>query len=136
MNNLLNRRLKIGVYNPYFDMLGGGEKYIATVANILAKKHEVTIFSSQDIRSMINNIFQIDLSKTKFSSSKIFEKRGFFRKLLLTEKFDLFFYMTDGSIFFPLAKKNFLIIQSPGHIPKLSILNRIKIKKWKIFFRM
>jgi len=40
--------------------------------------------------------------------------------------------MTDGSLFFSPLKENFLIIQSPAHIPKLNLLNRIKLRDWKI----
>jgi glycosyltransferase involved in cell wall biosynthesis len=40
--------------------------------------------------------------------------------------------MTDGSLFFSNAKKNYFIIQSPSHIPKLSFKNKLKLSRWKI----
>ena len=36
--------MKIGVYDPYLDDVGGGEKYMLTTAECLSNDHDVTIF--------------------------------------------------------------------------------------------
>jgi len=46
----------------------------------------------------------------------------------------LLFYVTDGSLFYPSAKRNILIIQSPAHIPIKTTANRLKMKGWDSIF--
>lgn len=41
--------LKVGIYDPYLDTLGGGERYMLTIAEILLKhNYQVDIFWSKD----------------------------------------------------------------------------------------
>ena len=41
---LQSKCMRIGVFDPYLDDLGGGEKYMMSVASCLSKKHDVTVF--------------------------------------------------------------------------------------------
>ena len=36
--------MKIGIFDPYLDDLGGGEKYMMKIAQCLGKNHDVSIF--------------------------------------------------------------------------------------------
>lgn len=126
------KKLKVGIYSPYLHILGGGERYLLTIAKILSSTAEVFIFSDESIKKKARVIFDISLNRVHFLSKEIFRTKKLFNKYLSLRDFDIFFYMTDGSLFFPFAKKNFLIIQSPAHIPKLFLLNRLKLSFWSI----
>lgn len=115
------KRLQIGIYSPYFEILGGGERYILTIAELLSGKHTVFLYTSQSIKAKAEKMFHIDLRNVSFLPDNQFKTKS-----------DVFFYMTDGSIFFPKAKKNFLIIQSPAHLPHLSFVDQMKLKNWQI----
>ncbi len=124
---------KVGLYSPYLHILGGGERYFISIAEALCKDYEVCIITDKkSLPKKIEHFLNIPLSKINFLGSDSFFSSTL-KKYLFLKKFQLFFYMTDGSIFFPVAKKNFLMIQSPIHIPRLSILNKIKLFGWRPF---
>ncbi len=121
------KRHKIALYSPYLDILGGGERFILTIAEYLSLHNDVFIYWNSD--SFINLALKklgIDLSRVKIIKKPLtsldFAKKNLF--------LDHFFYMTDGSLFFSSSKKNYLIIQSPAHIPKDSINNRLKLMSY------
>lgn len=116
------KRLQIGIYSPYFEILGGGERYILTIAELLSRNHNVYIYADSGLKKNAEKILHIDLRNVYFLP----EKPDLFPSC------DIFFYMTDGSLFFPIAKKNFIIMQSPAHIPHLSFLDQLKLKNWQI----
>lgn len=115
--------MKIGIFSPYFHILGGGERYLLTIAEYLSRNHDVTIFTDQILREKYQSLFDISLDRVHFLPEQ---------KLRVKKLFDILFYMTDGSLFFSLSRKNFLILQSPSHIPSLVFLNRLKLLNWKI----
>lgn len=123
------------IISPYFHILGGGEKYLLDLTKLLSLQYQIDFFvadSASDIRQQAVKKFGIDLPKAFFLDKKIFFKSNFIQKLILTRKYDLLFYMTDGSLFASLAKKNILIVQSLAHIPKNnSFLTRFKLKFWQ-----
>jgi len=125
------KKLKIGVYSPYLHIFGGGERYLLSIAESLSQYHEVFLFSDQEIADGAKSIFDISLSNVHFLSDTFLTKNAL-EKYILLKKFDAFFYMTDGSVFFPGSKKNYLLIQSPIHIPRFTYMNRIKLINWKI----
>lgn len=104
--------MKIGIFDPYLDTLGGGERYIFTLASLLSKQHEVTIFwDKQEDLGNLQKLLDIDISRIRFADN-IF-KGTIFKKIVETRKYDYIFYMSDGSIPFLFSKKNFLIFQFP-----------------------
>src|SRR5439155_379520 len=58
---------------------------------------------------------------------------SFFSRAVFLKGYDLFIFLTDGSIFLPSSKRNILHIQSPiiGQ-PAKSIWGRIKLKSWDL----
>lgn len=124
--------MKIGIYSPYFSIFGGGEKYILTIAQTLSQKHSVTLFADPGIQAKALNTFNINLEKVVFDSEAEFLNASTIHRYLKGRDFDIFFYMTDGSLFYPSAGKNFLLIQSPVHCPSFSLSNRIKLQNWNL----
>ncbi|OGG26671.1 hypothetical protein A2960_00670 [Candidatus Gottesmanbacteria bacterium RIFCSPLOWO2_01_FULL_39_12b] len=115
-------KLKIGIYSPYMNIIGGGERYLLTIAGCLQKFHNVYIHADSSLKKEFWKMFQIDIRKVKFVTDTNFNK--FY--------YDVFFYTTDGSIFLTKNRKNFLVIQSPAHIPDNKVLNKVKLLKWQI----
>lgn len=132
--------MKVAIYSPYLDSCGGGERYILTIAEILAAEHQVEILLDPhlmslgvDLKLKLSKQLNIDLSKCRLVAapigrgSKIWQRWSFFKQ------YDLLISLTDGSIFYASAKKNLLHIQSPIKPPKLnSWWNQIKLKSWNM----
>ncbi|KKR87223.1 MAG: Glycosyl transferase family 2 [Candidatus Curtissbacteria bacterium GW2011_GWA1_41_11] len=103
----------IGFYNPYFDGFGGGERYTLTLASHWSKLHEVHLFwDDENIISESSQSLNLDLSRVKVVRN-IFREQNLFKKLFLTQKYDVIFFLTDGSIPTSLARHNILHVQIP-----------------------
>lgn len=124
--------MKIAFYSPYLSIFGGGERYLLTMAEYLSQKNVVNLFGAAQIREKANIIFNIPLKRIQFLPEENFRKKNLFKKIFFFRHFDIFFYMSDGSLFFSPCLKNFLIIQSPLHIPSSSLFNKLKLFNWKI----
>ncbi len=105
--------MRIGIYNPYFDGFGGGERYTLTLASHWAKKHDVFLFWDDDsVRGIAQKRFNIDLSRVK-TTQNFFRSKNVFKKASLSKKYDLIFFLSDGSIPTSFAKRNILHFQVP-----------------------
>ncbi len=105
--------------NPYWDTLGGGERYTATAAKILIDhKWHVNILGSSKLADSINERFNIDLNSASFVGTDIY-----------TAKYDFVFWLSDGSLPLSFAKKTLVHFQFPfKNIGGKSIKNKIKTK--------
>src|SRR5258708_785586 len=105
--------MKIGIYDPYLDTLGGGEKYILSIASCLKEKHKIFLFWD-DSQILIKSKERFDINLENVSLTKnIFHSGSFFKKIFATRSYDVIFYVSDGSIPTLLSKKNILIFQFP-----------------------
>lgn len=71
------RRIKIGIYDHAFHFSGGGQRYVAEMANILQNEYDVTYIANRDVKlSQYMDWYNINLSKCKLKIVKIpfFEK--------------------------------------------------------------
>lgn len=121
--------MKIGIYDPYLDDLGGGEKYMMTIAECLAKDHSVTVFwdNENDLRELQKR-FLFDLAGVALAKNIFSLKVGTLERLLASHKFDVIIILSDGSIPLVLSKKLFLHFQQPmQHISSLSLLTKLKL---------
>lgn len=127
--------MKIGIFDPYLDDCGGGEKYMMSIAELLSHEHEVDVFwdDKEDIKGLLDR-FSIDLSKVNFIRNIFSPKINLFRRLLATKKYDILIILSDGSIPLSLAKKTFLHLQQPIPISNISRKTRFKIKRVNGFF--
>lgn len=132
--------MKVAIYSPYLDTFGGGERYMMTIAETFSK-WEVDILLDNNLKNIgdqflkkeLQNRFNLKLDNAKFIEAPIGKGTNFIKRLLFLKKYDLFFYLTDGSIFFPSAKKNILHIQTPlpGQ-PAKNFWGEIKLKGWNL----
>lgn len=132
--------MKIALYSPYLDTAGGGEKYILTAAEVLSLKHEVSVLlddhlisiGADKIKEKIEGLHNLDFSQIKFINSPLGKSGAFIEKLIFLKKFDVLFYLTDGSIFFSTAKKSILHFQVPfPNTAAKSFWGKIKLSSWK-----
>lgn len=115
--------MKVAIYNPYLDTLGGGERYTMAVATTLRDAgYSVEIqWKDQVIRKKLEERFDINLKFIDFVSDI---KRG--------ENFDVCFWVSDGSIPLLRARNNILHFQVPFHdVNGKSLLNRMKLFRIK-----
>lgn len=118
---------KIAIISPYLDVLGGGERFILTIAEYFSKKADVTLFwNNKKITADSKSKLGIDLSRVYIESVP----HNFLSILTKFIKFNHLFYMTDGSLFFSFCRNNYLVIQSPAHIPQKNISNSIKLSRF------
>ena len=119
--------MKIGIFDPYTDDVGGGERYMLTIASCLAKEHSVDLFwdNKTDVKR-IEERFSLNLSKINLVKNIFNGSVSFKDKILTTKKYDSLVFLSDGSIPFVLSKKLFLHIQQP--ITSISISSKDKLK--------
>lgn len=133
--------MKVAIYSPYLDTFGGGERYILTIAEILSKTQSVDLllddhlFSmrAESLKDQSAKRFNLDLSKTRVVKAPIGKGSNLFNRAFFLKKYDILFYLTDGSIFYPTARRNILHIQSPiiGQ-PVKSIWGKLKLRGWDL----
>ena len=89
--------MKIGIFDPYLDDNGGGERYMMTIASCLARNNHVDIFwdNPSDVKN-IEERFHLDFSKIKIVKN-IFNY-SFLEKQKVSRKYDLIIVLSDGSI--------------------------------------
>ncbi|MFA6250709.1 MAG: glycosyltransferase family 4 protein [Candidatus Shapirobacteria bacterium] len=133
---------KAAIYDPYLDTLGGGEKYCLTVAEILLQhNYQVDLFWSGDplLLAKAQKRFNLNLTSLNqvpdiFNIAKAnfrndFDSRpdlsqklvSLYQKFSITRQYDLFFFLSDGSIPLLFSKQNFLHTQVPFLPAPLSI---------------
>jgi glycosyltransferase involved in cell wall biosynthesis len=124
------QEMRVGLFNPYLDSLGGGEKYTLTLAEHLSNQgHQVHLFwNEREVRKKLEERFNLNLKKISFVENIFSSNNNFLQKWQITRKYDLIFYLSDGSLPFLFAKKNILHFQVPFKgVSGKSFLNRLKL---------
>lgn len=132
--------MKIAIYSPYLDTFGGGERYMMTIGEVLSASNFVDVLLDQHLvnlggdylRKELSKRFDLNLGKVNFMQAPIGKGTNFFARLFFLKNYDLLFYLTDGSIFYPTSKKNILHIQSPLVGEAKSLWRKIKLNSWDL----
>ncbi len=119
--------MKLGIYDPYFHILGGAERYVLSIALCFPRDEVILYATEKSLLTQAEKKFNLRLPQvtTRPWISNRSERNAELKSL------DVFFHVTDGSLFFSAAAKNILIIQSPAHIPQPSLVNYIKLISWQ-----
>jgi len=119
--------MKIGIFDPYLDDNGGGERYMMTIAECLSEKNEVEIFwdNPEDLKK-VKQRFSLDLSSVKITEN-IFNY-PFVKKQKTSMKYDAIVVLSDGSIPILSSKKLYLHMQQPV-FSTLSVKDKLKLKR-------
>lgn len=98
--------LKTLIYNPYWDTMGGGERYTATFAKMLLDHGwSVDILWPKNLSSQIKNTFGLDIKNANWLNFKY--------SPLSTLNYQLNFWLSDGSLPVSLAGKTIIHLQFP-----------------------
>lgn len=122
---------KAGIFDPYLDTLGGGERYALTFAEALLNKSWEVEFTSDNkvILEEARKRFDLNLKNLKINNLKNFSSGSFLKRYLYQNKYDLLFWVSDGSIPLMLGKKNLLHFQIPfKDVGGKSLKNSLKLK--------
>lgn len=115
--------MKVGLYDPYLDTLGGGEKYIFDIALCLVDTHNVSIFwDNEAVMEKAKSRFHYDLSKLHLAENIFSSRYTTLERALKTRTYDVIIFLSDGSIPFLFARKNFLLFHYP--------VNWVRGKTW------
>lgn len=125
---------KLGIYSPYLDTLGGGERYLMGVAQVFADLgFQVEWWWPETaILPQLSKRFGIQLKRARVNQRAYLTqtKGNWWQKFKLHRQYDSLFFVTDGSIPLLLSKKNYIHMQVPFVMSKKpSLINRIKLAK-------
>ena len=129
-----NKTKKVGLYDPYLDTLGGGEKYILSILEVFAEQgYEINIFWDRNFNKKIKDRFAFRYIDTSKYLPNIFKNKSSpLRTLQSLRTLDYFFYVPDGSYFFSGAKKNFVYAMVPDKkLYSLNLINRLKLLNYR-----
>jgi len=121
--------MKIGIFDPYLDDNGGGERYMVTVATCLSKNHSVDIFwDEEDDLYAIGKRFGLDVSRLNLVENIFSANYPKLDKYKKTKKYDAIIVLSDGSIPLLFSKKTYLHMQQPIE-HSLNVREKLKLKK-------
>ncbi len=123
--------MRIGIYDPYLDTLGGGEKYILDIAVFLSKNHIVDVFwdtsQQKTLSTQAKKQFDIDLHTINFVENIFTSQISLIKRFFLTRKYDVILFVSDGSIPLLGAKRNILLLQFSVNWVQSGLKEKIKL---------
>lgn len=132
--------MKIAIYSPYLDTLGGGEKYMLTIAEVLSNDNRVDILLDSHLQDLNpdqiikegSKRFNLNLSKVDLIKAPLGRGGNLLVRTLFLKQYDFLFYLTDGSIFYCSAQKNILHLQSPLINSNQGVWGKRKLSSWDL----
>lgn len=132
---------RIAFFSPYLvDHLGGGEKHLLDVARVcsslgahveLCVPAELSDEAIAELRTRLERSFGSIAERCVFTRSPLFSKGFSLEKLRWTKQFDFLYYVTDGSVFYSMAKHSILHVQIPFSNHLSGLVDRLKLSSWK-----
>jgi glycosyltransferase involved in cell wall biosynthesis len=106
MGNAAKKPKKALIVNPYWDTMGGGERYTASLARLLVNRGWIVdILAPEDFSGPIKQRFGIDLSAVNWTNKNFNPP--------FTINYSLLFWLSDGSLPVSFAKKTVIHMQFP-----------------------
>lgn len=132
--------MKIALYSPYLDTFGGGEKYMMTIAEVVSAGNTIDVLLDQNLfnkganylKDELSKRFNLNLQLVNFIEAPIGINSSSISRFFFLKNYDILFSLTDGSIFFPTARKNILHIQSPLIGEAKNLWRKIKLNNWDL----
>lgn len=126
--------LKALIVSPYLDHLGGGERYMLEVASTLKSLGYKLYFAWESKRQIQDLTKSLNLKLENFQLAQEIKRLYFAGKPLKmynkTKKYDVIFYLSDGSIPLLGGRKNYLHMQVPfQNVKGASLKNKLKLFK-------
>jgi glycosyltransferase involved in cell wall biosynthesis len=121
--------MKIGIFSPYLNILGGGERYVLSLASHWSENNSVCLFwDKQDVLKQINTRLGLEMGKVMVVSN-IFGSGNILMKMYESSKYDVIFFLTDGSIPMSFARYNILHFQVPFNPIRCSPIKRMRFNR-------
>jgi len=126
-------KLKIGIFNPYLDTFGGGEKDICVTAEALSDTYDVEIVSTKKVdSSVLERIFNVDLSRVGMRYVPMFRNRYSIKSLwkmyliYLSKRYDIFYNLVNYPPWPSFARVGIMRVQFPfsGQISESDLKTR------------
>lgn len=120
------KRKTVGLYTPYLDIMGGGEKHILSILKVFDDAgYNVILFWNTDLSAEIQDKLKLTFTHLRFE--KDLKSMSFIEKAKKISSLDWLLYVTDGSYFFSPAKKTAVFCMVPDKkLYNLSPLNAVK----------
>jgi hypothetical protein len=84
--------MNIGIVSPYFDSLGGGERYMLSIAARASCNHTVHVFwDDPTILKKASERFMVDLGSVSVVPN-VFANGSFFEKAKVTRSYDVMIF--------------------------------------------
>lgn len=124
--------MKALIVGPYFDTLGGGERYAFSFANTLKEQgydveiawNEKNILLKAENRFGLKFPFNVNPQAYQFFSTR----SSLIQRFLFTRQYDLIFWISDGGLPFLFSKKNLIHFQVPfKQVAGNRFINRLKL---------
>ena len=122
------------LYNPYLDILGGGERHVLSMMRVLADAGYTVDIAWNDSSILAKIRDQLKLNIDGFSIvSNVFSKGSSRDRESMTAQYDVFIYVTNGSYFISKAKKNYIFAMYPlKSLYKRSPLTWYKLRNYSV----
>ncbi|MFA9289236.1 MAG: glycosyltransferase family 4 protein [Weeksellaceae bacterium] len=123
------------IYNPYLDLLGGGERHVLAMGKALQDANwDVTLLWNTDLNTQLQDRLHLDLNRPFLFENNFLKDKAMskFARMEKLQEYDLFIYVTDGSYFFSSAKKNIVFCMVPQKsLYNMTALNKIKTYNYR-----
>lgn len=123
--------MKAGFYTPYLDSLGGGERYMLSLVQMLNELEWKTVlfWSGETVNERVRDKFGINIDGAEYESGFNFrtDPMTFFSTKKYWQSYDLLFFVSDGSLPWMWGKRNIVHFQVPFRgVNGKSLLNTVK----------
>lgn len=128
------KRKKAALYDPYLDTMGGGERHVLAIMQVLEQVgYTISIYWNTDLSQEIEKKLDLHFkTKINFETNIFRQHTSHNDKMAALKDVDIFIYVTDGSYFFSSAIHNFIFCMVPDkQLYQMSILNRIKLRNYQ-----
>ncbi len=122
------KRKTIALYDPYLDVMGGGERHILSIMEVLVNEgYEPVIYWDHDISREISEKLHITFKIPIEFRKNIFNAESMISRMTEIKSHDIFLYVTDGSYFFMPSEKSFIFCMVPKKdLYNMNMINKIK----------
>lgn len=120
------KRKTVGLFTPYLNTLGGGEKHILSILKVFDDAgYNVIIYWNDDIRVQFAERLKLEFKHLTFA--KDIRSQTLLEKSKLLSSLEWLFYVTDGSYFFSPAKRTAIFCMVPDKkLYRMSPMNMLK----------
>jgi len=120
------KRKTVGLYTPYLDVMGGGEKHILSILKVFDDAgYNVVLFWNTDLSFEIQNKLKLQFQNLRFDTD--LKNMSFIEKAKKLSPLEWLFYVTDGSYFFSPAKRTAIFCMVPDKkLYKMTPINHLK----------